>query len=69
MMAANERVRILKEAGPDKWVAFSADESRLVGTGNTLAEALQKAKEQGELDPVILKTPDSWLPRVLFLCA
>lgn len=69
MMPAEQRVQALKAAGPDKWVAFSADESRVVGTGNTLEEALEQATKQGEPEPVILKTPDNWLPRVLSFCA
>lgn len=69
MMSAEQRVQALKEAGLDKWVAFSADESSVVGTGSTLEEALEQARKQGESEPVVLKTPDSWLPRVLSLCA
>ena len=31
MMSAEERVRILNEAKPNSWIAFSSDESKLVG--------------------------------------
>jgi len=69
MMSPEERVRILREAKPNSWIALSADESHVVGRGNTYAEAVAKAKEKGETDPVILKTPDDWSPKVFSPCA
>jgi hypothetical protein len=69
MMSPEERVRILREAKPNTWLAFSADESRVVGRGDTYSEAVAEAKEKGETDPVILKTPDDWSPKVFCLCA
>ena len=65
MMSPEERVQILREAKPNSWIALSADESRMVGRGSTYAEAVAEAKEKGETDPVILKTPDDWSPRAL----
>jgi len=69
MMSSEERVRILREAKPNTWLAFSADESQVVGRGNTYAEAVAEAKEKGESDPVVLKTPDDWSPKVFSPCA
>ena len=61
-MSPEERIRILREAKPNSWIAFSGDESCLVGMGDTYGEAVSAAKEKGEDDPVILKTPDDWSP-------
>ena len=69
MMSAEERVRILSEAKPDSWVAFSSDESKLVGRGATYSEAVKDAERNGENDPVLIKIPDSWEPRAFHLCA
>ena len=68
-MSPEERVRILRDARPNSWIALSADESHLVGRGDTYAEAVAAAKEKGEADPVILKTPDDWSPKVFRPCA
>lgn len=65
MMSSEEHVRILREARPNTWIALSADESHVVGRGNTYAEAVAEAKDKGETDPVLLKTADDWSPRVL----
>ena len=68
MITPEERVRILREAKPDSWIALAADESRLVGRGDTYAEAVEQAKRQGEEDPVLLKIPDEWSIRAFFSC-
>lgn len=68
MMTPEERIRILREAKPDSWIALSADESRVVGRGSTFAEAVEEAKRQGEEDPVLLKIPDNWSIRAFLPC-
>jgi hypothetical protein len=67
-MAKEERLQILRESPPNSWVAFSEDESRLVGRGSTYAEAVAAADEQGVSEPILLKTPDKWVPMVLCPC-
>lgn len=69
MMSAEERVRILSEAKPNSWLAFSSDESKIVGRGDSYMEAVEDAEKNGETDPLLIKIPDSWAPRVLYLCA
>ena len=69
MMSAEERVRILSEAKPNSWLAFSSDESKIVGRGDSYMEAVEEAEKNGEPDPLLIKIPDSWEPRVLRLCA
>ena len=68
MMAAEERVRILREAKADSWIALSADESRVVGKGDTYAEAVAEADRAKETDPILIKTPVNWLPKVFSPC-
>lgn len=65
MMPTEERVKILRDAPPQTWIAFSEDESRLVATGATYDEVVQKAEDAGVTDPVLVMTPASWIPVVL----
>lgn len=67
-MSIEERIRILREAEPNSWIALSGDESRLVARGATYAEAVKRAEEGGENDPLLIKTPESWLPMVFAPC-
>ena len=64
-MSTAERVKTLREAEPNSWVAFASDESRVVATGKTYQEAVEKAGQSGEDDPILVKTPDKWRPVVL----
>ena len=54
------RLELLRSAPLDKWIALSADESKIVGVGDDYAEAVAKADAAGETDPLILKTPPEW---------
>jgi hypothetical protein len=69
MMSAEERVRILSEAKPNSWLAFSSDESKIVGRGDSYMEAVEEAEKNGDADPLLIKIPDNWEPRVFHLCA
>lgn len=64
-MEQQARLDILRNAPLDSWIALSADETRLVGVGKTLEEAVREAEKNGESDPLILKTPPEWLPLAL----
>lgn len=65
MLKPDERIKILREAKPDSWVAFSADESKVVAYGESYDQVIERAEKAGEKDPLIVKTPESWCPRVL----
>jgi len=41
-----------------EWVTLSRDETRVVGHGKTIEEAIRQAKETGEDRPVLVKSPD-----------
>ena len=64
-MSPEARIRVLREAPPDGWVAFSAAESRLIAYGTTYEEAVAKSEESGEPDPVLVKLPKDWSMQVL----
>jgi len=63
-MLTDERVRILRDAAPNSWLALSEDEERLVATASTYEDAVSLAAQKGVDDPVLIKTPGGWLPQV-----
>jgi len=65
-MSPEERVKALQAAPSGGWVAFSADEQRVVAYGESYHEVVAKADEGGESDPVVMKVPPSWSTLVLF---
>jgi hypothetical protein len=64
-MNPEERAQILLAAKPNSWVALSDDESKVVGTGSTYREAVDAARQNGEEDPLLIKTPEEWNDLVL----
>jgi hypothetical protein len=58
------RASALLNATPDRWVALSDDETRIVGEGETFEEAALAAEKSGEKNPTIMLVPQDWFPRV-----
>lgn len=51
-----------------KWVGLSLskdDQMVVKGSGDSIAEAISEAKENGEEDPILLRVPLEWLPYIL----
>lgn len=48
---------LVKGFPPGTWVAVSHDQERIVGSGQTIDEALKKAKESGEGEPFMIRVP------------
>lgn len=65
-MSPEARIKVLREAAPGSWVAFSNDESQVVAYGKTYDEAVAAAEKTGESDPVIARVPTDWVARVFF---
>ncbi len=53
-------VKMLAEAPRNKWIALSDDESRIVGIGDSMEDAVSAAAEKGIREPVLLKSPIQW---------
>ncbi len=64
-MSPEARIKALRAAPADGWVAFSSDEERVVAHGKTYEEAVMKAEKNGEPDPVLTKVPKDWSMQVL----
>lgn len=56
------RLKTLRSAPLDRWIALSDDESRIVAIGATYTEVSDLSDAAGESDPIILKTPTAWEP-------
>lgn len=41
------------------WVALADDEITVLGSGKTLKEALNKAKKNGYVDPILTRMPEN----------
>jgi Family of unknown function (DUF5678) len=59
MQAAKDISRLIADVPKGAWVALSADEERVVAYAAELQEAIQKAKEAGVNDPVVLRVPEA----------
>lgn len=60
-MKPNDLSFALKDAPAGEWIALSCDQTRMVGHGKTIDDALKGAREAGEEKPVLIKMP---LPNV-----
>ena len=56
------RLEALRAAPLNSWIAMSEDETKVVATGATYAEVVNNSEKAGVTDPVLIKTPKSWLP-------
>ena len=65
LMKPEEYARMLAQAPRDGWIALSEDESRIVGSGSTMEEAVSAAANQGVDEPVLVKSPKEWGQKVL----
>jgi len=63
--ASAARLAALASAPLDRWIALSADESRVVADGESFEAVVNAAERRGEQDPLILRVPEDWTPRVL----
>ncbi len=55
--SARDLSGVLRDAPPGAWVALSKDETRLLGTGNTMMAASLQSQLKGERYPVLVKMP------------
>ncbi len=51
--------KLLADIPRGSWVALSRDEERVICYDAQLSEALKRADELGETDPVVIRVPDA----------
>ena len=59
MLAVKDVSKLLEGVPKGAWVALSRDEDKIVAYAAELQEVIQKAKEAGENDPIVLRVPES----------
>ena len=59
MLAVKDISKLLAGVPKGAWVALSKDEERVIAFAAELQEALQKAKQAGENDPIVTRVPES----------
>jgi hypothetical protein len=59
MFAAKDVSKLLADVPKGAWVALSKDEDRVVAYAAELQDAIQKAKEAGENDPIVIRVPET----------
>lgn len=59
VLAIKDISKLLADVPKGAWVALSKDEERVVAFAVELQEALQKAKDAGESDPVVIRVPET----------
>jgi hypothetical protein len=60
MAATNARLEALTGAPRNSWLALDEEETKVVGSGSTLEEAVAKARDNGVNDPVVVWSPENW---------
>jgi hypothetical protein len=45
-------------------LALNEDETQIVGRGETMEEAIAKAREKGVEDPIVIWSPKKWVQSV-----
>jgi hypothetical protein len=63
--ASQARLYALANAPLDRWIALSADETRVVAEGESFSDVADKLDRLGDTDALILRVPDDWISRIL----
>lgn len=58
MLAVKDVSKLLVDIPKGAWVALSRDEEHVIAYAAELQEVLQKAKEAGETDPIVMRIPE-----------
>ena len=56
----------LEKAPTNCWIALTEDQSKIIGRGETMEEAIRQAQTHGVEDPFVMWVPSSWMPCVYF---
>jgi hypothetical protein len=60
-----DRLRALEGAPLNMWIVLSEDESQIVAEGATFEDTAAQAQAKGISDPILIRTPEKWVPRIL----
>jgi hypothetical protein len=63
-VAQTDLSALLEKAPRNCWLALNDDQSKIVGRGETVSDAIEEAKKAGVNDPIVLWAPGEWIPTV-----
>ena len=68
MPETKEPIHLAKLLSPyrGKWVTLTRDEKAVLGSGDTIDEALKAAEQKGELLPFLIKVPDEFTSPIIY---
>jgi len=66
MLAAKDVSKLLADIPKGAWVALSQDEERVIAYAAELQEVLRKAKEAGEIEPIVTRVAETETETLLF---
>jgi hypothetical protein len=61
-MNSEQRMKVLRDAPRDCWVAISESEPRIVAHGADFSEVVEQAEISGFNDPLMIRIPKQWVP-------
>ncbi len=64
MDGATNLTDLLLNASRECWLALNEQQSKIVGSGVTILEAVEESKKNGVGDPILIWSPKSWTARV-----
>lgn len=64
IVSQNDLSTLLAKAPRNCWLALNEEQTSVVGRGETIAEAVKEASQNGVQDPIVLWAPKSWYPTV-----
>jgi hypothetical protein len=66
MLEVKDVSKLLVDIPKGAWVALSRNQDKVVAYAAELQEALQKAKDAGENDPIVIRVPETDATTLLF---
>ena len=64
MERAVNLTELLLKASRECWLALDEQQTKIVGRGETIREAIEEAKKNGIDDPIVIWSPKVWTARV-----
>jgi hypothetical protein len=61
-LCSDDRLRILREAPRDCWIAIVEEQSRIVASGPEFSDVVDEAERLGFSDPLMIRTARVWAP-------
>jgi hypothetical protein len=61
-MSESDLSLLLAKSPRNCWLALNEEQTRVVGRGETMEEAVKDANTNGVADPIVIWSPKAWSP-------